>query len=81
MQVFCASDALTAGGFKQAAAPDKYMADLAWLARHLLRQYGLTDVQGNDSSAPWCTFLQQTSFFSHRRDGVSGRFAAGIALV
>ena len=63
------------------ASEGKYMADLAWLARHLLRQYGLTDVQGNDSSAPWCTFLQQTSFFSHRRDGVSGRFAAGIALV
>ena len=81
MQAFCASDPLAAGGFKEAATPGKFMADLAWLARHLLRQHGLTEVQGNDSSAPWCTFLQQPGFFSHRRDGVSGRFAAGIALV
>lgn len=81
MQAFCASDPLAAGGFNKAAAAGKFKADLAWLARHVLRQYGLTDVQGNDSSVPWCTFSQQSAFFSHRRDGVSGRFAAGIALV
>jgi copper oxidase (laccase) domain-containing protein len=81
MQAFCASDALAAGGFKPTALPGKFMADLAWLARHRLSQSGVTQVQVNDSSDPWCTFLQQTRFFSHRRDGVSGRFAAGIALV
>lgn len=80
-QAFCEPDAMAAGGFKETARQGKYMADLAWLARRRLRQYGLTQVQGNDSSEAWCTFTQQQSYFSHRRDGVSGRFAAGIAIV
>ncbi|MFN6061230.1 MAG: laccase domain-containing protein [Burkholderiales bacterium] len=38
-------------------------------------------MEGNDSRPNWCTYSQPELYYSHRRDGVSGRFAAGIALV
>lgn len=63
-------------------APDKYLCDLAGLARLRLRAMGITAIYGNDSTAPWCTVTQASRFFSHRRDsaalGGSGRFAACI---
>ena len=58
----------------------KWLADLALLARQRLRFAGVTEVYGNDSSASWCTVGNPLRFFSHRRDRVSGRFAAGIWL-
>ena len=60
----------------------KYLADLAALARLRLRALGITQVYGNDSSAPWCTVGNASRFFSYRRDqralGGSGRMAACI---
>lgn len=60
----------------------KYLADLAGLARQRLRQLGITQIHGNDGSAPWCTVSNPSRFFSHRRDaarlGSSGRLAACI---
>jgi YfiH family protein len=70
-----------APGFTPTANPGKYLADLAWLARQRLQQQGVTHIVGNDSSARWCTYSNPDLYFSHRRDGRSGRFAAGIALV
>lgn len=58
----------------------KWLADLAGLARLRLRALGVTDIYGNDSSAPWCTLGNPLRFFSHRRDRVSGRQAACIWL-
>lgn len=58
----------------------KWLADLAGLARQRLRALGVTDIYGNDSSAPWCTVGNPLRFFSHRRDRVSGRQAACIWL-
>jgi YfiH family protein len=60
--------------------PQKYLADLAALARDELRDLGVTTF-GNDSSAPWCTVLNPSRFFSHRRDRISGRMAACIWMV
>lgn len=60
--------------------PDKWLANLALLARQRLEAAGVTAVYGNDGSAPWCTVGNPLRFFSHRRDRVSGRFAAGIWL-
>jgi len=60
--------------------PGQYLADLPALARQRLRQRGVIHPEGNDSSPQWCTFSQAHLYFSHRRDGRSGRFAAGIAL-
>jgi hypothetical protein len=56
----------------------KWLADLALLARQRLLAAGVQQVYGNDSSAPWCTVGNPLRFFSHRRDRVSGRQAAGI---
>lgn len=58
--------------------PHKYMADLPALARERLRSLGVLLTAGNDSSDAWCTVHQASQFFSYRRDGVTGRFAACI---
>lgn len=58
--------------------PGKWLADLALLARQRLQAAGVTQIYGNNSTAPWCTVGNPLRFFSHRRDRVSGRFAAGI---
>ena len=58
----------------------KVLADLAALARRRLDAMGVTRVYGNDGSLAWCTVSNPSRFFSHRRDRVSGRMAAGIWL-
>lgn len=58
----------------------KFLADLAGLARQRLGALGVTQVCGNDGSPAWCTVTNPSRFFSHRRDRVSGRFAACIWL-
>jgi YfiH family protein len=61
------------------AAPPKYLADLAGLARMKLQALGLSGVYGNDGSADWCTVSQPSSFFSHRRDAAFGRSTGRMA--
>lgn len=61
-------------------ASGKWLANLPALARQRLAASGVTRVFGNDGSAPWCTVGNPLRFFSHRRDGVSGRMAACIWL-
>ena len=64
----------------------KYLADLAGLARLRLQALGVTQIHGNDGSAPWCTVRNPSRFFSHRRDAgpagngfaTTGRMAACI---
>jgi YfiH family protein len=58
----------------------KWLANLPALARQRLNALGITQVFGNDGSPPWCTASNPSRFFSHRRDGVSGRQAACIWL-
>jgi len=63
----------------------KYLADLQGLARLRLQALGVTQIYGNDGSAPWCTVSNPSRFFSHRRDassgfGTTGRMAACIWL-
>ena len=54
--------------------------DLQALARQRLTRLGITQIYGNDGTPSWCTVTQTSRFFSHRRDRVSGRFAACIWL-
>ena len=54
--------------------PGKYWANLYQLARQRLQNKGLTHIYGGE----FCTVRDQADFFSHRRDGLSGRFAAFI---
>jgi YfiH family protein len=58
----------------------KWLANLPALARQRLNALGVTEVFGNDGSPAWCTVSKPSRFFSHRRDGVSGRQAACIWL-
>lgn len=76
---FVAVDANASRRFKP-AAPGKWLADLPALARDRLHALGIANVHGNDGSTGWCTVSNPSRFFSHRRDRVSGRFAAGIWL-
>ena len=59
---------------------DKFLANLPGLARRRLAALGLRAVHGNDGSPAWCTVSNPSRFFSHRRDRVSGRFAASVWL-
>lgn len=58
----------------------KWLANLPGLARRRLTALGVTQVYGNDGSPAWCTVSNPSRFFSHRRDRVSGRFAAAVWL-
>jgi YfiH family protein len=58
----------------------KWLADLPGLARDRLSALGLASIHGNDGSPAWCTVSEGSRFFSHRRDRVSGRFAAAVWL-
>lgn len=76
---FEAQDARAAALF-QSHGPGKWLADLAGLARLRLQALGITRIYGNDGSRDWCTVSKPSRFFSHRRDGISGRMAACIWL-
>ena len=58
----------------------KYLVNLQGLARQKLAALGVTQVFGNDGTDLWCTALNPSQFFSHRRDRVSGRQLACIWL-
>ena len=76
-EAFCATDARAAACFRPHGA-GKFLADLPALARIRLAGLGITRVHGNDGTPSWCTVANPSRFFSHRRDRVSGRFAAAV---
>lgn len=78
-EAFSESDA-GAGQLFKPLDGGKFLADLPGLARRRLAALGVAAIYGNDGSAPWCTVSNPSRFFSHRRDRVSGRFAASIWL-
>jgi YfiH family protein len=55
----------------------RWLADLPALARERLNRQGVRQVAGGH----WCTVSEPSRFFSFRRDGVTGRQAAGIWLL
>ncbi len=61
----------------QANARGRFLADLALLARRRLERLGLMRVYGGGE----CTYADANRYFSHRRDGKTGRQAALIWLV
>ncbi|RYF75417.1 MAG: peptidoglycan editing factor PgeF [Comamonadaceae bacterium] len=78
MAAFEANDAGALRCFRPGAHEGKWLADLPALARRRLAAAGVDRVFGNDGGAAWCTVGNPSRFFSHRRDGVSGRIAASI---
>jgi len=61
--------------FKQ-TNENKYLADLYGLAKLRLNQKGVTQIYGGE----FCTYSDDTRFFSYRRDNVCGRMASFIWL-
>lgn len=80
LQAFSADPQTTdASRFVARARPDgqmRWLANLPQLARDRLASCGVTQVSGGS----WCTVEDSSRFFSFRRDRVTGRLAAAIAL-
>jgi len=57
-------------------ARGRFMADLSALARRRLAALGVSRIHGGGH----CTYAEQDRYFSHRRDGVTGRQATLIWL-
>ncbi len=76
-QAFAEDAARDPALLRAAPRPDgapRWRADLAGLARVRLQRLGLRRLQGGR----WCTVSDRSRFFSYRRDGVCGRFAAAV---
>jgi YfiH family protein len=54
----------------------RWLADIYALAHHQLQTLGIVSIYGGS----WCTFTDAARFFSHRRDGHTGRMASLIWL-
>lgn len=59
-----------------AAGEPRWLANLTALARARLQAAGLRHISGGG----WCTYEQSSRFFSYRRNRLSGRMVAAIAL-
>lgn len=59
-----------------AAGEPRWRADLAALARDRLQAAGVQRISGGG----WCTYREDSRFFSYRRTRLSGRMVAAIAL-
>ncbi len=67
-QAFIGTDSGDADAFEK-NAEGRFMADLARLARRRLERLGISRVHGGGE----CTYARADRYFSHRRDGITGR--------
>ena len=74
-RAFLATDPAAADAFT-VNERNRYMADLPALARRRLNALGVTQIYG----VAHCTYADPERYFSHRRDGVTGRQATLIWL-
>jgi YfiH family protein len=72
---FVSRDGQAEAAFRSQGA-GKWLCDLFLLARQRLQALGINEVYGGDL----CTYSDPERFFSHRRDGISGRMAALVWL-
>ena len=72
-EAFLRTDSGAGDAFK-ATLMGKFMADLAMLARRQLENLGVSRIHGGGD----CTYAHTDRYFSHRRDGVTGRQATLI---
>ena len=56
----------------------KWLADIYQLTKILLDIYGVTDIYGGSVTEDYCTFANHESYFSYRREGLTGRMATLI---
>lgn len=74
-EAFMAADAKASTAFIQHG--DKYLADIYLLARQRLASVGVEQIFGGDR----CTYTENETFFSYRRDKTTGRMASFIWLI
>ena len=72
-EAFLRTDSGAGDAFK-ATLTGKFMADLTMLARRQLKNLGVSRIHGGGD----CTYAHTDRYFSHRRDGVTGRQATLI---
>lgn len=60
--------------FVRGSEPGKYLADIFSLAKNILLEAGVTEVEGGEH----CTVSEADQFYSYRRDGITGRMASVI---
>jgi YfiH family protein len=71
------SESTLANAFAPSKSRDgHFYADLYRLARLRLAAAGVVDIHGGNH----CTFTDESRFFSHRRDGQTGRMASLICI-
>ena len=75
-EAFVAQHPQAVAAFVSQPTPGKWLADIYHLARIRLAHAGVQAIHGGGR----CTFSEADSFFSYRRDGVTGRMAALIWL-
>lgn len=75
-EAFVAQHPRAAAAFMSQPTPGKWLADIYQLSRIRLAHAGVQAIYGGGR----CTFSEADSFFSYRRDGVTGRMAALIWL-
>ena len=73
-QAFVGQHPDTAAAFLQNPVPGKWLADIYQLARIRLNHAGVRTIYGGGR----CTFEEAETFYSYRRDGVTGRMATLI---
>jgi YfiH family protein len=73
---FLAQHPATAAAFVPQGTAGKWLADIYALARIRLAHIGVTAVYGGGR----CTFSESDTFFSYRRDGLTGRMASAVWL-
>ncbi|WP_050461977.1 peptidoglycan editing factor PgeF [Herbaspirillum autotrophicum] len=77
LDAFTAYDAHSKTAFAAIAGRDgKYLADIYQLARRRLQQVGVDQISGGDH----CTVIEAHSFYSYRRDRLTGRMTSLIWL-
>jgi hypothetical protein len=75
-EAFVAQHPAASEAFVPQPMPGKWLADIYQLARIRLKHAGVQAIHGDGR----CTFSEVDSFYSYRRDGVTGRMAALIWL-
>jgi YfiH family protein len=59
---------------------DKWLCNIYSIAKQRLNKLGVTEVYGGGINEDFCTYTDESRFFSFRRDNVTGRMASLIWL-
>jgi YfiH family protein len=77
-QQFIQHESLAEQAFKPYG--DKWLCNMYLIAKQRLNKLGITQIYGGGINEDFCTYTDETRFFSFRRDNVTGRMASLIWL-